>query len=131
MCNSLVSICVIQLQFRFSSLVSICVIQLLFMFDSLVSICVIQFLTYLYASHDHNRYRFNSPVRDLREGQKIKDILNWEKMDSRRRKLHATIVDNMITTGRLAKMSGLMIKNKKIICLVPQSRVIQFNRMLS
>lgn len=49
----------------------------------------------------------------------------------RRRKLHAAIVDNMITTGRLAKMSGLMIKNKKIICLVPQSRVIQFNRMLS
>ena len=62
---------------------------------------------------------------------KNKRHTHWEKMDSRRRKLHATIVDNMITTGRLAKMSGLMIKNKKIICLVPQSRVIQFNRMLS
>uniref|UniRef100_K4D7U6 Pentatricopeptide repeat-containing protein n=1 Tax=Solanum lycopersicum TaxID=4081 RepID=K4D7U6_SOLLC len=32
-------------------------------------------------------------------------------MDSRRRKLHAAIVDNVITIGRLAKMSDLMIKN--------------------
>ena len=44
---------------------------------------------------------------------KIKDIHNWEKMDSRRRKLHETIVDNKITTRRFSKMLDLMIKNKK------------------